>query len=84
MHQGATQPIRYCVVVRGRLGRTLADAFEHLELATSGGESSLTGTFADRAELHGLLDRLRDLGIEIVSVNPVTDDPATESANARR
>jgi hypothetical protein len=75
MHQGATQPIRYRVVVRGRLGRTLADAFGHLELDSSGGESSLTGTFADQAQLHGLLDRLRDLGIAVVSVNPVTDDP---------
>ena len=77
MHQGATEPIRYRVVVRGRLGRTLADAFEHLELDSSAGESSLTGTFADQAQLHGLLDRLRDLGIDIVSVNPVADDPAT-------
>jgi hypothetical protein len=58
MHQGATQPIRYRVVVRGRLGRTLTDAFGHLKLDSSGGESSLTGTFADQAELHGLLDRL--------------------------
>jgi hypothetical protein len=49
MHQGATQPIRYCVVVRGRLGRNLADAFGYFELDSSGGESSLTGTFADQA-----------------------------------
>jgi hypothetical protein len=84
MHQGATQPIRYRVVVRGRLGRTLADAFGHLELDSSGGESSLTGTFADQAQLYGLLDRLRDLGIAVVSVNPVTHDPATASANDRR
>ncbi len=84
MHQGATQPIRYRVVVRGRLGRTFAEAFEHLELDSSGGESSLTGTFADQAQLHGLLDRVRDLGIDLVSVNPLTDDPATESANDRR
>jgi hypothetical protein len=72
------QPIRYRVVVRGHLGRTLADAFAHLELDSSGGESSLTGTFADQAQLQGLLDRLRDLGIDLVSVNPVTDDPVTE------
>ena len=35
------------------------------------GESSLTGTFADQAQLYGLLERLQDLGIPIVSVNPV-------------
>ena len=64
-------PSRYQVVVRGGLGPSFASAFEELELASRGGETSLTGSFADQAQLHGLLDRLRDLGIPIVSVNPV-------------
>jgi hypothetical protein len=67
----STQPSRYRVVVRGRLGEHLASAFDGLELESQAGESSLSGTFADQAQLHGLLDRLRDLGIPIVSVNPV-------------
>jgi hypothetical protein len=71
MNEGITQPIRYRVVVRGRVGRELADTFARLELEARTGESSLTGTFADAAQLYGLLDRLRDLGIPIVSVNPV-------------
>ena len=71
MHHGSTQPIRYRVVVCGRVGREFADTFEQLELDSNGGESSLTGTFADQAQLHGLLDRLQDLGIPIISVNPV-------------
>ena len=62
---------RYRVVVRGGLGPSFASAFEELELVSRGGETSLTGSFADQAQLHGLLDRLRDLGIPIVSVNPV-------------
>jgi hypothetical protein len=64
-------PSRYRVVVRGGLGPSFASTFEELELASRGGETSLTGSFADQAQLHGLLDRLRDLGIPIVSVNPV-------------
>ena len=64
-------PSRYRVVVRGGLGPSFASAFEGLELASREGETSLTGSFADQAQLHGLLDRLRDLGIPIVSVNPV-------------
>lgn len=72
MHERSiTQPGRYRVVVRGRLGEQLAAAFEQLEHETRGGESSLTGTFADQAQLHALLDRLRDLGVQLVSVNPV-------------
>jgi predicted Holliday junction resolvase-like endonuclease len=69
--QNSTQPSRYRVVVRGRLGEHLASCFEHLELESRPGKTSLTGTFVDQAQLHGLLDRLRDLGIPIVSVNPV-------------
>jgi len=73
MNEGATQPIRYRVVVRGRLGREFAGTFglRGLEHEVHGGESSLTATFADQAQLHGLLDQLRDLGIQLVSVNPV-------------
>jgi hypothetical protein len=71
MENHTTEPSRYRVVIRGRLGVSLACAFDSLEIESRAGESSLTGTFRDPAALHGLLDRLRDLGIPIVSVNPV-------------
>jgi hypothetical protein len=66
-----SQPSRYRVVVRGGLGESFARAFEQLELESRDGKSSLTGSFADQAQLYGLLDRLRDLGILIISVNPL-------------
>ena len=72
MLEGTTQPTRYRIVVCGRVTPELTEIFEQLELDSNGRESSLTGTFADQAQLHGLLDRLRDLGIPIVSVNPVS------------
>ena len=62
--------VRYRVVVRGRFGEHLASAFGHLELDSRRGQTTLTGTFADQAQLHGLLDQLRDLGIHLISVNP--------------
>jgi hypothetical protein len=71
MNEQSTQPRLYRVIVRGRLGECLATSFEELELESRAGETSLTGTFADQAQLHGLLDRLRDLGIQLVSINPV-------------
>jgi hypothetical protein len=67
----SSYPSHYRVVVRGGLGPSFASAFEEFEIARQGGETSLTGRFADQAQLLGLLDRLRDLGISIVSVNPV-------------
>jgi hypothetical protein len=71
MQQPTTQPSRYQVAVRGRLGEHLADAFEHLQLDTRADTSLLSGTFADQSQLHGLLDHLHDLGVELVSVKPI-------------
>lgn len=59
----------YEIVVKDRLGEGLAAAFEGLRLETAAGRTVLTGPFADQAELHGVLDRIEDLGIELVSVN---------------
>lgn len=70
MHD-ATQPSRYRIVVRGRLGAHFASAFDEFEVASQDGQSSLTGTCADQAQLQGLLDRIRDLGMTLVSVNPI-------------
>jgi hypothetical protein len=80
MYGPRTEPSRYRVVVRGRLGERLTSCFEHLELDSQPGESSLTGTFADEAQLHGLLDSLRDLGIQLVSVNPVDHPKRRETS----
>jgi hypothetical protein len=65
-----SRPSRYQVVVRGGFGSFFASAFDGLEIESRDGDTSLTGCFVDQAQLHGLLDQLRDLGISIVSVNP--------------
>lgn len=61
----------YRVVVSGRLSDRFAESFDGLTLESQPGRSSLSGSFADHAQLYGLLDRLRDLGIELVSVDVV-------------
>ena len=71
--------VRYRVVVRGRLGEHLAGVFDQLDVDPRPGQTSLTGNFADQAQLHGLLDQLRDLGIHLISVNPVDQAPAPHS-----
>jgi hypothetical protein len=79
MEDQTSDHLRYRVVVRGRLGVHLADAFGQLELDQRPGQTTLTGTFADQAQLHGLLDQLRDLGIHLISVNPADHAPAPHS-----
>ena len=68
MERGST-PRSYRLVVKGALSERMAFAFEGLRVSSRGGETELVGEFADQAQLYGLIDLLRDLGIELVSVN---------------
>jgi hypothetical protein len=71
MEDQTIDQVRYQVVIRGRLGEYFAAAFDQLEVDSRPGQTTLTGDFADQAQLHGLLSQLRDLGIYLISVNPV-------------
>jgi hypothetical protein len=61
----------YRIVVRGRLTGALAEMFDGLQVRTSACETELRGAIADQAQLFGHLLRLRDLGVQLISVNPV-------------
>jgi hypothetical protein len=71
MEPTETERTRYEIVVRGRMTGRLGSAFEDLDLEPRPGATAMTGEFPDQAALHGLLDRLRDFGIELVSVNAI-------------
>jgi hypothetical protein len=58
---------RYRIVIRGRLSDRLGSAFPEMSLERRPGQTVMHG-LADQARLHELLDRLRDLGIEPVSI----------------
>lgn len=61
--------------VRGRLGGRLATVFEGMTLLRREGATELVGPVADQAQLHGILTRIRDLGIDLESVT-TTDGTA--------
>ena len=67
----AVTTTRYRIVVRGRLSDSFAAVFEDLSVQLLPGRTALEGDFVDQSQLHGVLDRLRGLGIELVSVNAV-------------
>ena len=63
------QPMVYQIRVKGHLGREWTDWFEGLTIRiTDNGETLLTGLVVDQAALHGLLKKVRDLGMPLLSV----------------
>jgi hypothetical protein len=67
-------PKCYTIVVAGELGRQFAPAFEGMTVRCSGGQTAITGVVVDQSHLHGLLDRVGEFGLELVSVNTVGDE----------
>jgi hypothetical protein len=62
-------PTGYVLRVAGHLDRHWSSWFGDLTLTQEDdGTTSLTGLIADQAALHGLLSRIRDLGIVLISV----------------
>lgn len=66
------ESIRYRIVIKGRLSESFAAGFEGVTVESSSGRTVLEGDFADQSQLHGLLDRLRSLSIELVSIDAVS------------
>ena len=63
------QPMVYQIRVKGQLGPGWTDWFEGLTITLEeGGETLLTGPVVDQAALHGLLRKVRDLGVPLLSV----------------
>jgi hypothetical protein len=70
---GATSRQHYDIVVRGRLSQRYASAFDGVTLEPGPGQTTLRAEIVDPSQLYGLLSRLRDFGIELISVRPVPE-----------
>jgi hypothetical protein len=69
------EPDRYEIRVTGHLDARWAAKFDGLTLSHEvDGTTLLTGLVTDQAALHGLLQRVRDLGVPLVSVNRADPD----------
>ncbi len=78
-------PSRYRIVLRGRLGERFETAFDGMALEVGPNQTVLVGEVRDQAHLYGLLDRLRDFGIELVAVEPTsTADTGAEHSSPHR
>jgi hypothetical protein len=71
-------PEYYEIKIKGHLDQHWSDSFANLELTHLEGDGTLlSGLLPDQAALHGLLERIRDLNLTLISVtcgNPTTQD----------
>jgi hypothetical protein len=65
----ATAPARYEIRVEGVLGEDWSAWFDGLRVVTVGTDTVFSGVIADQPALHGLLNRVRDLGLYLISVH---------------
>jgi hypothetical protein len=89
MESGRRQMIRkpkrsvYRIVVRSELSYKDTAAFEGMELETQDGDTILTGEIIDQPHLFGILERINGLGLQLLSVQALTED-AHPSAERKR
>jgi hypothetical protein len=72
----ADQPLVYQIRIKGHLGQQWMGWFEGLTIALEqNGDTLLTGAVVDQAALHGILKKVRDLGMPLLSVNSIGASP---------
>ena len=77
------QPIVYQIRIKGHLGRQWTDWFGSVAITLEdNGNTLLTGPVVDQAALHGLLRKVRNLGMPLLSVNRVKPGQA-DATNAK-
>jgi hypothetical protein len=83
------EPSSYVIRIKGHLDDRWAVWFEGLTITLEGnGDTLLAGPVVDQAALHGLLKKVRDLGVPLLSVNRVepgqADAPGVKLSNTQQ
>jgi hypothetical protein len=78
------QPMIYQIRIKGHLDRKWADWFSGLSITSlDNGETLLTGPVLDQAALHGLLRKVRDVGLPLISVVRLEPEQAEDVPDAK-
>lgn len=73
-------PRRYRLVVKGELGPRYASAFDRMTICAHDGQTDITGAIIDQSHLHGLLERIANLGLTLHSLTPLETENAEADA----
>lgn len=80
----SSQPMVYQIRIKGHLSERWADWFDGMIITLEeNGDTLLTGPVIDQAALHGLLKKVRDVGMQLISVNRVNPKQAEESIDKK-
>lgn len=71
--------MEYEIRVEGRIGVSRSDWFDGMCITSGPDGTTIAGAVADQSALHGLLDRVHDFGLTVVSVTRVDRDPKERS-----
>lgn len=63
----------YEIRIKGRLSDSLCGAFEDFNAAVRPAETVMRGELRDQSELHGVLDQIQSLGLELIEVRKIGD-----------
>jgi len=78
------QQMIYQIRIKGHLDSRWKDWFENMNITVEdNGDMLITGPVVDQAALHGLVKKVRDLGLPLISVNRL-DPGQTRLANDKR
>ena len=66
------QPRTFRIILRGRLSERFASAFDGMRLEPGLGDSVLVGSL-DQAQLHSILERVSDFGLELLRVEELSE-----------
>jgi hypothetical protein len=78
--RASTEPQIYQIRVKGHLGPQRLDWFDGLTITLEeDGNTLLSGPVVDQSALHGILKKIRDLGMPLLSVNSLDIDLTTKT-----
>jgi hypothetical protein len=63
----------YEIRIKGRLSDSLCGVFEDFNTSVKPAETVMRGELRDQSELHGVLGRIQDLGLELIEVRRLED-----------